>query len=320
MKKSFKIYFLFFSLLIFAHEIHGQKQNKDYISSQYYQKIAEAELFYLEGKEKESYQILLELDSQSYLLNGAITNELYYFLELSLKNNNYEDAYKSMYKLITNYGYKLEDFSYLHNFNKMKKKSDWNILKKELITLEYLFISNSIIHNEIKTMLNDDQYYREDGYKRIKEFMEKDTTDPYHQNVSLFRFSSYMAKVDSIDNQNFNRLFKIIDSYGFPLSSSLKYTPRERQEVYVGLFVMLVHFSDSTRIDQLKPLLLENIRNGNCPPELLATLVDTYQSRNKEFSIYGTYGKISPEDLSNSEKLNLRRQKIGLPSYETSKK
>ena len=290
--KNYKICVCLFVLGVMGTKISAQNKECDYISSRYYHKAAQAELFWLEGNYKECYHILSELDSTCVLLNGDC-NELYHFVELCLLYENYLKAFESIRSYITNYGVKLNDFKDLPNFRKMKKMPEWSSWKKELLSLEKNFVSDSKLYNEIIKMHEDCQRYN--------------------------NIDSSTMKRDSIYNVNFQKLIHIISTKGFPLSSSIKYYHYERSEVFFALYSMLSHFaSDSLIVNYFKTTLPQYIRQGDCPPDMLSSIIDMYQWRNKQLSLYGI-NMPSPEKIFEYDKLDERRRYIGLPDYELSK-
>ena len=307
----YKIYCCIFVLFLIGFKVSAQNKGCDYITSQYYQKVAQAELCWLDEKDEESYQILSSLEKECFLLNGIFSTELYRFADFSLKYKNYDKAFESIRFLISNYGYKFNDFRYTYYLKNMEIIPNMDSLKKELLDLEKNFISDTALYREIKRMLRDDQYCREGGYRRIKDTIEKDT----NKNLSSLRLSPYMSLVDSVDDVNYNKLLAIIDTKGFPLSASVKYYPSERQEVYIALFVMCVHFSDSAKVNHLKPILLHHIKEGNCPPELLACMID----RHNNPSIYEIWDNSPTRSEYEKIEIDEKRREIGMPSYDLSK-
>jgi len=319
MKTHIKFFCCIFIAIIIKTEISAQSKINDYISLQYYQKVAQAELFWLEENYKDCYRILSELDTTCTLLNGA-WSELYHFAELSLMYKNYNRAYECIHSLITNYGFSVDDFEYMQNFRQLKKINNWNSLKTELLNLEKHFTSDTTLYIEISEMLEADQYYRKNGYYRIKELIKQDSMSNDSLAQTSLMHSPYMVIVDSIDNVNFKKLLNIMDTKGFPLSSSIKYNIKERQKIYTALFVMLVHFSDSIQANYLKPILLQYIKHGDCPPELLANMIDRYQLNKSQLFLYGVFNNISSDQIFEYEKLDERRKSIGLPDYDLSKR
>ena len=326
---NLKTYACLFILVIITTELSAQNKECDYISSRYYHKVAQAELFWMEENYKECYRILSELDSTCALLNSGCI-ELYHFLELSLQYKNYPKAFESIRSYITNYGVKLKDFKDLPNFREMEKIQNWKNWKKELSHLEKNFVSDTKLYNEIMQMYKDDQYYRENDYQRIKELMKKDPAySDSLANVSFMRFHKfldpYKPLLDSIDNINYQKLLHIIDTKGFPFSSSIKYYHDQRSSIFFPLYSMLWHFSsDSAKVNHLKIILPQYIRQGDCPPDMLSSMVDMYQRRNKQPVLYEvptncSQGKCTRENIVDYEKLDERRKEIGLPDYEVSR-
>ena len=317
--KQRKIIFFWclYFLLIGNCNVFAQKRANNYITGQYYHKIAQAQLHLLEGNEKECYEILHNVSKQHRLLNVPTRNELYQYLRLSLKYKEYTHVYDCMYELITVYGYKLDDFEYLMNFQKMKRKTNWKELKGKLLAAESSFVSDTALVQEFQQMLEDDQYYRGTNRTKIKELMKHDSTETLHYNLD----SLHTVIIDSIDNINYNKLLHIIETKDFPLSRSVKLTHTERERIYVTLMVLFVHFTDSSQVNYLKPILLKYIEQGDCPPEMIAFLFDNWQNVNG-YPPYRMFTNVIPlpEEIPDYKELEERRREIGLPSYEISRK
>ena len=294
----FKIYVCLFIVMITGAKVLAQNKECDYITSRYYHKVAQAELLWMEENKEECYRVLLNLDSACVLLNGG-WNELYHFTELCLLYENYTKAAESMRSLIANYGIRLNDFKDLPNFCERKKMPNWKSLRKELLHLEKNFVSDTKLCNEI---------------------------------MQIFEDCRNSKGKDSILNVNFQKLLHIINTKGFPLSSSIKYYYTERAKIFHAMYFILLYFSDSTKINQLKPILLQCIRQGDCPPDMLSGMEDLNQMRNKQPFLYEmpsrcSRGKCSRENTLEPEELDLilrnideRRKEIGLPDYEVYRK
>jgi len=302
-----------FILVLFSNRISAQN---NYLSTQYFQKVSQAELFWMEGNMKECYRVLADLDTTCVLLNGTLWGELYSYTELCLMFNNYSRASECIYSLIAGYGYGLYNFKDMKNFRKMKNNSNWKNINNKLLSLERNFFSDTVLYNTIIQMLDDDQYYRNENVK-IKNLLKKDSVN----SDSLIKLSKMWGdSINRIDSINYQKLLQIINTKGFPLAKTIKYQSRERQKIYTALMVMLIHFSaDSGKVSHLEPLLIQFIEQGDCPPELLSNMIDSYQVKNKQPSLYGTYIDLPPEKIYEFEKIDERRKAIGLPNYDLSK-
>jgi hypothetical protein len=314
--KTFRIsiYCNLFFFIVISSQISAQKKIDDFISFQYYQKVAQAEFFWLTGDLKECYSLLADLDSTSGLIMGT-WKELYSFAELCLMNKNYSKASECIYSLMANYGFSLDDIKSMHYFRNLKKTSIWKNQKNVLTHIENKFISDTMLYQELMLMLDDDQYYRKEN-DRIRICLKNDSTNA----DSLMKISSMNRTIiDNIDSVNYQKLLQIINTKGFPLTASITYHIRERQKIYTALAVMLIHFADSTKVSHLKPLLLQYIKQGDCPPELLANMLDTYQRMNNQLYLYGSYANTPIEKIFEFEKIDERIKEIGLPMYDLSK-
>jgi len=201
----------------------------------------------------------------------------------------------------------------------MEKNTNWKNIKNELLSLERNFVSDTMLYNEINQMLENDKYYRTNA-SMIRKIM-KDSTVNIDSLAKVYSLHLPLMSIGEVDSINYQKLLHIIETKGFPLSPSIKYHLRERQTIYAAFHVMLIHFSeDSAKVEHLKPILLQYIKQGDCPPELFAIMIDAYQAKNRQLSLYGVYSSPSPERVFEFKKLNERRKEIGLPDYELSRK
>jgi hypothetical protein len=260
--------------------------NSDYIENQYYQKIAEAQYAYLKGNFKQTYSILSDLDKRIKLVNMPQFYELYRYAQLSSQYENYQKAYDCIFELISTYGFQLDDFANFPNFSEMKQRLKWDSLQLILQQEEQNFVADTALYNEFTQMFEQDQ-------------------------------QAYI--LDSIDNLSYQKLLYIFETKGFPLSSSNKFTPLQQNEIYGKLIVLVIHQYDSAKMAYLKSTLMQYIRQGDCPPEFLAVLVDrSLLGTGNE--IYGIYYDTPPDKIFDFENIDNRRREIGMPEYELEKK
>jgi hypothetical protein len=301
-----------FSFCIVINVTFAQIESCNYITSHYYQKISEATIASLRENTKESYRILSEITNTCELRNSITYYELFNYATLSLKYNHYLEAYNAILSLVKNYGYQLQDFQGCKNYRKLHTLKDWKNLKRALSEQEKCFVADTLLYNEIDQMFKDDQYHRE-IYTQERSIAKKNK-DSIAIGLLDMEYSNIF---DSIDNQNFQKLLTIINTKGFPLSTNNKFNKIARNQVYVALLTIIMHSTDSMRMCVLKPLLLQYIAKGECPPEFLASMVDRQKLGAHKPYIYGTYQNISPEEIFEYEKIDERREAIGLPKFNT---
>ncbi|MDR1974111.1 MAG: hypothetical protein LBQ31_05495 [Bacteroidales bacterium] len=277
----------------------------DYINSKYYTKVAEAQYSYLKDDKREAYNILTEIEQTIPLLDIPGIYEMEMFVELSLLYKNYTKAYQYINKLISDYGYKIKDFMDFKNFRLLKRKDFYEA--KALIQAENEFIPDTIISVQLQRMHDNDQYYRT--------LPAKDCNVGIEELQYINNSNKYWVQYDSIDRINYAELTEIIRKDGYPLSKTKKYDRVQRGLVYTNLSTMTMHISDSANIEEMKAILLENIRMGDCYPDLFACLVDRNCLSKGKCYIYGMYDNISSNQICDIQNLDKRRSEIGLPSY-----
>ncbi|MDR0619405.1 MAG: hypothetical protein LBG17_05850 [Bacteroidales bacterium] len=281
--------------------------NYNYINSAYYTKIAWAQLDYLKGNYNNAYDTLTIVESIIPLLNSPEYIEMRIFAELSLKYKNYEKAYEYIRILISDYGYKLNDFDDYKNIKKLRRQKFYN--SENLALLEKEFCPDTVLVNEMEAMLKNDQFFRI--------LPTRKDTFPQEQ-CSIEWQHPYSKQFDSIDSINYVKLIKIIHEKGFPLSKHIKYTQSQQTDVFISLLIVITHISDSANVEKMKQILLENIKTGNCPPVMLANMIDRQCLSKRTKFIYGMYDNLTLQDIFDINNLDRRRAKIGLPPHKLS--
>lgn len=159
------------------------------------------------------------------------------------------------------------------------------INQSDEIMKEYNLQIDTMVHRMLTEMLRDDQ---------------------------RARGSDEQFRLDSINEVKLRWIF---DKNRFPKESLFRYKPFE----YVDIHTMLLHTSDSIRINYFLPQIKKMIKNGSCDPKVYATLYDQYYLYNGMPQIYGTY-KNSDREISEHidiEQLEKNRISIGLPSLKS---
>jgi hypothetical protein len=231
------------------------------------------------------------------------------FVELSLRYKNYEKAYKYIQILMSDYGYNLDDFDDFKNIKKLRKQKFYD--SEYLASLEKNFCPDTILANEIDMMIKDDQFFR-----TLPTYID---TFPQAQCDPEWRHP-YSKQFDSIDSINYVKLIKIIHEKGFPLSKHIKYTQMQRMYVFGNLLPIIMHINDSVNVEEIKQILLENIKRGDCSPLMLGSLIDRLCLSKRTLFVYGTYDGIKREDIFDIDNLDKRRAAIGLPPRELYRK
>ncbi len=298
MKKVLQITLLAGMLVILAG-CKNEKENKnfsdvsaeegkacDYIE-EYYQTVYQAEIAYLKQDFQKAFRLLKEAESRCELLNQSVINETEMLAELYIRLDKPEGAFPYLYKLLE----KGHSFSSIDNneiFDVLKATPDWEKLKREV----------PVIENEFKENIN---------VELRKELLAMRVED---QRVSIDGFDSAVSsKTHGIHQE---RIKKIFIQYGYPNSDLVGHGYfNERPDI--GL--MLMHFKDTT---WFKPRLLNYIRKGEAPANVLANMIDRRRVNTNEYT-YGIYNNTDSSEIKNFQDLDRRRLNVGLRSYSMQK-
>ncbi len=268
----------------------------DYIGSRYYTRVAEAQLAYLQEDYAEAYRILLDLEAEIPLLNNLITYEMPILMELCLRYGDYEKAYSYISSLVTDHGFSVSFFVDYENFDQLKRKPFYD--SSALAKAEADFETDSVLVQKMHILFQRDTAYR----NSLGEWPLSD---------------SEMAGLRRVDSCNFYDFKEILSEYGFPLAQGKRFSLQQRSMVSASLSAMCMHLVDSTHMAFLTPILYQNIKSGDCPPEFLGNMFDSKAREDGCFS-YGMYVNVGKEMICDVEHLDERRAEIGLPPHKLS--
>lgn len=260
----------------------------DYIE-EYYQTVYQAEIAYLKQDYQKAFSLLKEAESRCELLNQSliIINETEMLAELYIRLDKPEGAFPYLYKLLE----KGHSFSSIDNneiFYVLKATPEWEKLKREAPVIENEFQENINVdlRKEILAMRVEDQRVSIDGFDRIL----SSRTHTVHQ----------------------ERIKEIFNQFGYPNSDLVGHGYfNERPDI--GL--MLMHFKDTT---WFKPRLLNYIRKGEAPADVLANMIDRRRVNTNEYT-YGIYHNTDSSKIKNFHDLDRRRLSVGLRSFSMQK-
>ena len=274
--------------------------NNDKVSGQnyiedYYQTIYQAEMAY----STEDYQKAFELYQAAFESCEPVNTPMYYeiskFAETCAILGKTELAVDFLKKDFAT-GSQLEHKLKNSNFDNLFESSIGKELIKNYDSLrqEYLSSINLDLRQEIAEMQRNDQKYRAQPG-----FMESD---------------EMKQKQEEIDNYNTKRLIEIFDEYGYPNENVIGCFNIDKTPVSIN--GILLHTSDSIRINYFIPIIKEYIENGECSPSVLGPIIDQYYLYNGEPQINGTYTK--PDGsysnmIDDLDKVDENRISIGLP-------
>jgi hypothetical protein len=295
-------------LLAFSvSSLKGQNRHEnkcDYIASGYYQLVYEADIAHLEGNDSLAFAKLHEAENICPLINQQQYQEIELYCRLLIKNRQYEKAIAYMDTLANKYGKfpisVLIDIGKDNNLSKnlLKEVPDfyWSKMPKLLKDSEWYYYSlqrDSIINVLIDICTSDQNV-------RIEE-----TTG----NKSL-----NFEKMRERDIFNYNRLFQLIDKFGFPNTKMYGHANIKMQERLDALFM---HIRDHENIEDT---ILQFIREGQCEPYLYGIVVDrktmakSLMESGKPMFLYCTFANIADDEIIDIEHLDERHIAIGMPT------
>ena len=268
----------------------------DYIERSYYTRITEAELAYLQEDYAEAYRILLDLEAEVPLLNNLTTYEIPKLVELCLRYGDYEKAYAYISSLVTDHGFSVGFFADYENLDQLKRKPFYD--SSALAKAEADFVTDSVLVQKMHTLFQRDTAYR--------------------NSLNGWPLSdSELAGLRHVDSCNFYDFKEILSEYGFPLAQNKRFTLQQRSVVSASLSAMCMHLVDSAYMAFLTPILYQNIKSGDCPPDFLGGMFDSKARADSCFP-YGMYVNVGKEMICDVEHLDERRAEIGLPPHRLS--
>ena len=289
MKKSIIIGFLITVLIISCTPLaitHGTDSDhsiqKNYIP--YYIKADLAKKLYEKGKRKESFLLLDSLFDKFKPINSLFVDELDFYCDLAVEFNKKDKLEEIVEILINDYGYNIAQYN---DEKWMRVKNNIKFSQDELKS-KYSQYQNNLnieLRDSIIGIFRKDQEIRKTKSPHKIDSLDR-LHEPYH--INFIRKNGYPG-------------FKKVGGNGINDPISPAY-----------MSVMLKHISLEGALI-LEPILLQEVRKGNCPPVIYAGMLDVHKIVLKEdtpFPYYGTYSSSIPVDTTAT---NDAREKIGLP-------
>ncbi len=289
-------YFIIILLLVFTSCKTLQKSECNYITD-YYPIIYKADLEFL----SENYEKAFELYQDAFkscpppkeLTYGEIGN----FAETCAILGKNDLAIKYM-KMDILRGFEIKWMLQNENFNKVFASKQGKKLISDYDHLRETALSsfNLNLREEIQKMRIEDQKYR----------------------VGEFRGNVDMR--EAVDDYNTKRIIEIFNEFGYPNESVVGNYSIDQS--HLSISTMLLHTSDSIRINYFVPKITEFVRNGTCRPGTLGSILDQYHIYKGRPQIYGTYGsgKNYGNIISDRKILDSNRISIGLQPLEMMEK
>jgi hypothetical protein len=296
------IFTIFWSGICVVNLLNAQDlQNKDYISSGYYQLIYEADIAYLEGNDSLAYVKLQEAEKTCPLLNQSIYNEMDLYSKLLLQNKDFGKAIYYMEKLATEYG-----AMPVQTFLALEKDS---VFANSLLR-EYPLFKDSVLPAIIQKC---NEFYTIIPKELIAELTEMTTADQKIREDS----ENYTA-FHTTDTINSMRFFELVKKGGYP---NMKQLGSNNFKLIHGIHTMVMHISDYYNIEEM---ILQYIRNGECEPDLYGIIIDRkimmVRGERNQRSLYAAYENTEKEKIIDFAHLDDRRMAVGMPTMEMERK
>jgi len=278
---------LFFILFSFSC-----KQTKNYkYSVDYYLDIYKADSLFEIKKYNESYNILKKLFKKNKPINLPPYYEYINYVKSGFlaKKFNSEELKKNVKKLIRTYGYDSISFKNDSILNLAFKNSKINNYKE--YRAEYLSSLDFNLRYKLHELIELDQKYRINYFENDR-FIKRKKIDDNNELFLKYLFGRNIYPNEHILGNH------TVDGTRVPRTN-----------------ILLLHTSDSIRLNYFLPKIKIFIREGKCTPSIYGNMMDQLYLYNNKEQIYGTYDviKIKKEDYV---KFNKMRKIIGLPSIE----
>lgn len=290
-----KTYFSFSILILLSACVSTTSDNCNYIED-YYQKIYEAEFKYQIKAFEEASDLYKSAFKTCTPINTPIYNEIGKYAQVSAVLGNDKEALKYIKIDLANGSmlkWYLQDSVFRGVF--VTRDGQRIIEKYDDTRTKYLTQVNLELRKKIQEMNRLDQYYRYPVYDEKKQ--------------------------DSIDRINEKSLIAIFDTLGYPNEKIIGTANIDGN--HIDIATILLHTDDSIRISYFIPKLTHFVRNGECPPQVLGSLIDQLALYNGLPQTHGTYKTRTSryaKMIENRQIINSNRISIGLPSLEMEEK
>lgn len=279
-------------LLITLYTSCREASPPDYIHN-YYPLVYQGDLAFFKKEYELAYDALRQAVELKNPPNFEPYRELEKLADICAILGKSEEAIEYIRQLIER-GYPLETFQQDPSYQSVWQHPKWQVMidSYPYLRTAYLERIDLALRRQIIEMNERDQLYRS------------------RPDRGLYR--TQQLKLDSV---NMAQLQEIFESKGYPNADligheSIDSTPD------LGVQNILMHSPDSLRQIYFIPKIRSFVENGQCPPRLLAMLIDQYHLTHDGYQLYGTMigqsGTV--EYVKDARDLDERRQSIGLPS------
>lgn len=255
----------------------------------YYLTIQIADSLYLESDFEKSYTILDSLFKLFEPLNTDTYAEYGIYLGSAVMSGHLKGisekvkfGYSTFGFITTNHNDWEKIIDSVENAAGLNRE-DINILKKE-----YFEKLNLNLRKRLVRMYDEDQLVRNNRDKEGMLIYEK---------------------------KHNQELEEILQNYGFPGNKIIGSNNCFPNDSYVNVYAFFLHQPSSFK-DKYLPILLENVKKGNCDPKVYAIIFDRKMWESIDKQYYGTYTVNNGELLTliNPTKIDSIRKSIGLPN------
>lgn len=287
-----------FSLFLILTTCKTEKITECNYIENYYQKIYLADFEYMTDNFEKAFELYQDAFSSCEPINTSGYNELGNFARTCAILGKNELAIKFIKKQIER-GYELKWLLEDEAFDKVFTSKKGKKLISNYISLRKAALSklNLELREEIQKMEIEDKKYR---------------TSNYQENVE---------KQNAIDNYNTNRIIEIFNEFQYPNETLVGSYGVDQNPADIA--IILLHTSDSIRINYFVPKLTQFVKNGTCSPHTLGVIIDQYYLYNGEQQINGTYSKQEggyANMILDLKKVDSNRVSIGLPPLKLKEK
>jgi hypothetical protein len=296
--------------VIFITQIQAQEKCYcNYIESDYYQDVFNANLEYWRENNEKVYEYLQLAESKCTLRNLLGYYDVEKYIPLLLKADSLAKAIYYIEYLMSEQGYSLSKFEDDENFAKLIQLPNWNSICAKLLEIEENFVPDTALALKFYKMEERDQYYR----RILVPYYHPDSVDVIKNNPI---YEECVAKQHLADDSNFNELIAFFNEHGSPLYSKFKLNMEYQVAILNSITGIIVHSGlDSTKLPILEKLLLTNIESGHLHPDTYAFMIDRICLQQGKPYIYGVFENINNGNIYDYENLDKRRKAIGLHSF-----
>ena len=158
-------------------------------------------------------------------------------------------------------------------------------------------------------------------YERMRESflnsLDLKLRDTLQQLIALDLMHNMTESQDSAFYENDKKLLSILKQFGYPNEKAIGPYNLDMQQS--GPEILLLHSTDSIRINHFIPMLKKYVSNGQCSPYILGQVLDNYELFHQKPQTHGTFGGVTSRYanmIDDLKKVDFNRINIGLPSLE----